>query len=189
DGPYEGPHGGHTFDALRDRAPLHDPASPRRLRRRARAGQVRVHGRAQPRRVLQGVPVPRRRRAARAGGEPRRSGRVALQPALVTALRTAGPADARAVTALINAAYEVERFFVDGDRTSEAEVRQYMAKGTFLVADQDGAPIGCVYTEQRGDRGYFGLLAVDPGQHGKGVGRTLIAAAEDASGARGAAPW
>jgi predicted N-acetyltransferase YhbS len=97
----------------------------------------------------------------------------------VTALRTAGPADARAVTALINAAYEVERFFVDGDRTSEAEVRQYMAKGTFLVAEQDGAPIGCVYTEQRGDRGYFGLLAVDPGQHGRGVGRTLIAAAED----------
>jgi predicted N-acetyltransferase YhbS len=97
----------------------------------------------------------------------------------VTALRTAGPADAGAVTALINAAYQVERFFVDGDRTSEDEVRRHMAKGTFLVAEQDdGAPIGCVYTEQRGDRGYFGLLAVDPAQHGKGVGRTLIAAAE-----------
>ena len=96
----------------------------------------------------------------------------------MTALRTASPADAGAVTALINAAYQVERFFVDGDRTSEDEVRRHMAKGTFLVAEEDGVPIGCVYTEQRGDRGYFGLLAVDPGQHGKGLGRTLIEAAE-----------
>jgi predicted N-acetyltransferase YhbS len=96
----------------------------------------------------------------------------------VTALRTAGPADAGAVTALINAAYQVERFFVDGDRTSEDEVRTHMATGTFLVAEQDGTPIGCVYTEQRGDRGYFGLLAVDPAQHGKGLGRTLVEAAE-----------
>ena len=96
----------------------------------------------------------------------------------MTALRAAGPADAGAVTALINAAYQVERFFLDGDRTSEDEVRRYMAKGTFLIAEQDAAPIGCVYTEQRGDRGYFGLLAVNPGQHGKGVGRALIEAAE-----------
>jgi predicted N-acetyltransferase YhbS len=97
----------------------------------------------------------------------------------VTRLRAAGPADARAVTALINAAYQVERFFVDGDRTSEDEVRHHMAKGTFLIAEQDAAPVGCVYTEQRGDRGYFGLLAVDPARHGQGLGRTLIEAAED----------
>jgi predicted N-acetyltransferase YhbS len=98
----------------------------------------------------------------------------------VTALRTAGPADAGTITALINAAYKVERFFIDGDRTSEDEVRRYMAQGTFLVAeDGGGAPVGCVYVEQRGDRGYFGLLAVDPARHGKGVGRELIRAAED----------
>jgi GNAT superfamily N-acetyltransferase len=97
----------------------------------------------------------------------------------VTALRTAGPADAGAVTALINAAYQVERFFIDGDRTSEDEVRRYMAKGAFLVAEEDGRPAGCVYIEQRGDRGYFGLLAVDPAQHGKGLGRTLVEAAEE----------
>ncbi|HET6899740.1 MAG TPA: GNAT family N-acetyltransferase [Vicinamibacteria bacterium] len=96
----------------------------------------------------------------------------------MTALRTASPADAGAITAVINAAYQVERFFVDGDRIREDEVRRYMAKGTFLIAEQDGTPIGCVYAEQRGDRGYFGLLAVDPARHGKGVGRTLIEAAE-----------
>ena len=97
----------------------------------------------------------------------------------MTVLRIATSADARAVTALINAAFQVERFFVDGDRTNEDEVRAYLAKGTFLLAEQDGAPIGCVYVEQRGDRGYFGLLAVDPARHGKGLGRSLIEAAED----------
>ena len=95
------------------------------------------------------------------------------------ALRAAVPADVGAVTRIINAAYQVERFFIDGDRTSEDEVRAYMTKGTFLVADHGGAPIGCVYVEERGDRGYFGLLAVDPARHGHGLGRRLIEAAED----------
>ena len=97
----------------------------------------------------------------------------------MTAMRTAGPADAGAVTALINAAYQVERFFIDGDRTSEDEVRRYMAKGTFLIAEQDAVPVGCVYTERRGDHGYFGLLAVDPAHHGQGLGRSLIEGAEE----------
>ena len=97
----------------------------------------------------------------------------------MTALRTAGPADAGAVTAVINAAYQVERFFIDGDRTSEDEVLRYMAKGVFLVAEDVDGAVGCVYVETRGDRGYFGLLAVDPGQHGKGLGRTLVQAAEE----------
>ena len=97
----------------------------------------------------------------------------------MTALRPAGPVDAGAVTALINAAYQVERFFIDGDRTSEDEVRRYMAKGTFLIAEQDAVPVGCVYTERRGDHGYFGLLAVDPAHHGQGLGRSLIEGAEE----------
>ena len=105
----------------------------------------------------------------------------------MTALRTAGPADAGAVTALINAAYQVERFFVDGDRTSEDEVRRHMARGTFLVAEQDGAPIGCVYTEQRGN--VSPLLAVPkafartsgnaPGEHPSM--RTALTGAPEAS--------
>ena len=97
----------------------------------------------------------------------------------MSALRAAGPADAGAIAALINAAFQVERFFIAGDRTNEDEVRRYMARGTFLLAERDGVLVGCVYVEQRGDRGYFGLLAVDPAQHGRGVGRTLVRAAED----------
>lgn len=95
-------------------------------------------------------------------------------------LRVAGPNDAEAVARLINAAYRVERFFVDGDRTSPDEVLRLLRAGTFLVAqDQDGAPVGCVYVETRGSRGYFGLLAVDPGRQGRGIGRRLVSAAEE----------
>ncbi|HYU42075.1 MAG TPA: GNAT family N-acetyltransferase [Vicinamibacteria bacterium] len=97
----------------------------------------------------------------------------------MTPLRTATAADAGAVAALINAAFKVERFFIEGDRTNEDEVQAYMAKGTFLLAEQDGAPVDCVYVEERGDRGYFGLLAVHPARHGKGLGRSLIQAAEE----------
>jgi GNAT superfamily N-acetyltransferase len=96
-------------------------------------------------------------------------------------LREATAPEASAITAVINAAFVVERFFVDGDRTTEDEVRALLSKGRFLVAPSaaPGALDGCVYFEARGDRGYFGLLAVDPAHKGKGLGRLLVAAAED----------
>jgi GNAT superfamily N-acetyltransferase len=95
-------------------------------------------------------------------------------------LRRASAEDAEVVARLINDAYRVESFFVDGDRTSPDEVREHLATGTFLLAtDAGGAATGCVYVELRGTRGYFGLLAVDPARQGGGVGRRLVAAAED----------
>ena len=42
--PHASPPGRHPLHALRDRAPLHDPAAARRLRRSARAGEVRGDG-------------------------------------------------------------------------------------------------------------------------------------------------
>jgi GNAT superfamily N-acetyltransferase len=95
-------------------------------------------------------------------------------------LRRATTADAEVVARLINAAYQVERFFVDGDRTSPAEVRELLGTGMFffLASDRRGAA-GCVYVEVRRERGYFGLLAVDPARQGAGIGRRLVAAAED----------
>ena len=80
---------------------------------------------------------------------------------------------------VINATYEVEKFFVSGDRTNAEVIRHLMTKGVFLVErDPAGAIAGCVYVERRGDRGYFGMLAVDPARQGGGVGRRLIASAE-----------
>lgn len=80
---------------------------------------------------------------------------------------------------VINAAYEVEKFFVSGDRTDAEVIRHLMTKGIFLVErDGAGSVAGCVYVERRGSRGYFGMLAVDPSRQGTGLGRRLIEAAE-----------
>jgi predicted N-acetyltransferase YhbS len=94
-------------------------------------------------------------------------------------LRLATAPDASAIAALINAAFEVERFFVEGSRTNVDEILDYMRRGTFLVAEGGGRMTGCVYFEIQGERGYFGLLAVDPKEKGRGLGRTLVADVED----------
>ena len=95
------------------------------------------------------------------------------------AIRTAGADDVPRIVALLNAAFAMERAFVDRDRTSAAEIAQYLETGTFLVVDdEDGALTSCMYLEQRGDRVYLGMLAVNPTEQGRGLGRQMMAAAE-----------
>jgi GNAT superfamily N-acetyltransferase len=93
--------------------------------------------------------------------------------------RTALSSDAEALTRLINAAFRVEQPFIEGDRTNPDGVRAYMEKGKFLLAEHAAGLAGCVYVELRGDRGYLGLLGVDPSRQGTGLGRKLMDAAED----------
>ncbi len=93
--------------------------------------------------------------------------------------RTAQLEDAEDIARLVNAAFRPERFFIDTDRTNPDKVRALFAKGKFLLAEEDGKLTGCVYVERNGDRGYFGLLAVDPAAQRSGLGSSLIAAAED----------
>ncbi|MGB7283878.1 MAG: GNAT family N-acetyltransferase [Candidatus Acidiferrum sp.] len=83
------------------------------------------------------------------------------------------------MTKLINAAFAVERPFLEGDRIDEQGTREYLGKGKFLIAEDSSGIIGCVYCELRGDRGYLGLLAVDPARQGTGLSRQLMAATED----------
>ena len=101
------------------------------------------------------------------------------------ALRQASAADTDTLVTLINRAYEVEKFFVDGDRISPTQVTDLLSRGIFLMAEDDGAPAACVYVEIQGERGYFGLLAVDPGRQGHGWGRTMVDAAEQHARAAG----
>lgn len=93
-------------------------------------------------------------------------------------MRSAQPADAPAIARLVNAAFRSERFFIDADRTDPEKVRALFEKGSFLMLFDDGVLAGCVYVELRGERGYFGLLAVDPKRQRSGMGARLIAAAE-----------
>ncbi len=93
--------------------------------------------------------------------------------------RIAEPADLEAITALINLAFQVERFFVDRDRIDTEAVRDLAAKGQFILfADGEGLA-GCVYVEIKGERGYVGLLSVDPGRQRAGLGSALMQAAEE----------
>ena len=89
-------------------------------------------------------------------------------------------AEVNAVVRVINAAYEVEKFFVSGDRTDADAVTRLMTQGAFLMTRDDrGGVSGCVYVELRGDRCYFGMLSVDPACQGTGLGRRLVEDAED----------
>lgn len=52
-------------------------------------------------------------------------------------------------------------------------------RSILLMAEADGAPIGCGQVTDRGDgSAYLGLLCVDPLLQAGGLGRQLIAAAE-----------
>jgi GNAT superfamily N-acetyltransferase len=94
-------------------------------------------------------------------------------------IRLAQSADVEALVRLINSAFRVEQPFIDGDRTNPAGVRAYGGRGKFLLAEDSSGVIGCVYVELRGNRGYLGLLGVDPARQGTGLGRKLMDAAEN----------
>jgi GNAT superfamily N-acetyltransferase len=94
-------------------------------------------------------------------------------------IRFANASDLSALMRLINAAFAVERIVFDGDRLDERSTREYLERGKFLVLEDSTGMAGCVYCEFRGEHGYLGLLAVDPPRQGTGLGRKLVAAAED----------
>jgi GNAT superfamily N-acetyltransferase len=103
----------------------------------------------------------------------------ATSPADSLCFRVAFLADAEALARLINTAFRVEQPFIEGDRINPDGIRAYMEKGKFLLAEKAAGLAGCVYVEIRGDRGYLGLLGVDPQRQGTGLGRKLMDAAEN----------
>lgn len=93
-------------------------------------------------------------------------------------LRTATQGDADAIARLVNSAFLVEQFFIERDRTNPATVSSLMEKGNFLLAEDAANLVGCVYFEVRGERGYFGMLSIEPSRQGMGVGHQLVDAVE-----------
>jgi len=94
-------------------------------------------------------------------------------------IRMAAPRDVEPLTRLINAAFVVEKPFIEGERIDPEGARTYIGKGKFLVAEDSTGLAGCVYVELRGERGYLGLLGVEPTRQGRGLGRKLMDAAEN----------
>lgn len=106
-------------------------------------------------------------------------------------LRPGALGDLQGIRALLESAYRGdsarqgwthESDLLSGDRTSDAEVAAILAAPhqRFVVAEQDGTVIGCVaITDQGQGLAYLGMLAVSPVLQAGGLGRALIAAAED----------
>lgn len=102
--------------------------------------------------------------------------------------------DVPSVVRLMNRAYRgggadtgwtTEIGYIDGDRTSDALIRADLAakpKAAFLkwIDVPEAASKGCVWLEPLGqDTWYLGSLSVEPRLQNGGLGRVLLAAAED----------
>ena len=107
----------------------------------------------------------------------------------MNAPRVASASDVPEVVRVINLAYRVEDFFVNGDRTHEAEIRDRMSLpgSTILVIDSEetGRIAAAVCLDVREKRGHFAMLSVDPAFQGKGLARVLMRAIEDRCRAAG----
>jgi len=114
-------------------------------------------------------------------------------------LRLATATDIPALHRLIERAYRGESAragwtheadLLRGPRTNAAELAALIADPTqdFLLATEGAGTIivACIAVSDRGGgRFYFGQLAVEPARQAEGLGRRMIAAAEDHARARG----
>ncbi|MFE5776779.1 GNAT family N-acetyltransferase [Brachybacterium sp. NPDC056505] len=98
------------------------------------------------------------------------------------AIREATPVDVEGIVRVVNLAYRTqggwttEEHLVGGARTDAEDVRAAIADDThlLLVAERDGALVGCCYTDRQGDSAELGLFAVDPTVQAGGVGGALM---------------
>ena len=97
-------------------------------------------------------------------------------------VRIAEVTEADELLRITNAAYQVEKFFIDTDRLDPVRLHGLLSRGVFLLTEDLS---GCVYVELREERAYFGPLSVDPSRQGNGTGKLLVRAAEDYARAHG----
>ena len=88
-------------------------------------------------------------------------------------IRLATPEDQPSMLSLINQAFVVETF-LEGERTSAPEIQAMLDTGEFLLAIANDVIVASVYTEVRGESGYFGMLSVTASQQGIGLGRMMM---------------
>jgi len=99
---------------------------------------------------------------------------------LAISVRTATASDTSELAVLVNRAYAIEAWFLDGDRTDASEIERMLDSGTFVVLEHGGGLAAAVYVERSYSRrgGYFGMLSVLPELQGHGLGTRLVRIAE-----------
>jgi ribosomal protein S18 acetylase RimI-like enzyme len=103
----------------------------------------------------------------------------ATSPAPNYRVRMADADDKDALVRLINVAFAVEKPIIEGDRIDLERLCDLCRTGKFLLLEEDGQLVSCVYVEVKdSSRGYIGLLGVEPGRQKSGLGRRMIEVAE-----------
>jgi ribosomal protein S18 acetylase RimI-like enzyme len=98
--------------------------------------------------------------------------------------------DVTFITDLVNSAYRgdtsrkgwtTEADLLDGTRTDSAAIEELIRRPqtTILKYVRENTIIGCVELDHRGDKLYLGMLTVQPGLQGTGIGKELLKAAEE----------
>ncbi|RKE17790.1 GNAT family N-acetyltransferase [Streptomyces sp. TLI_171] len=104
--------------------------------------------------------------------------------------RPAVAADVPALVALVQSAYRgeasrvgwtTEAHLLEGQRTDEAAVAELLgrADSVVLIAERVGALVACCHLERRSAAAYFGMFSVSPAAQGGGLGRRVLARAEE----------
>jgi ribosomal protein S18 acetylase RimI-like enzyme len=98
--------------------------------------------------------------------------------------------DASVLSDLVNSAYRgdssrkgwtTEADLLGGTRTDAKAIEDLIFRPgtTLLKYVENNKILGCVELDHRGDRLYLGMLTVQPGLQGKGLGKELLNAAEE----------
>ena len=104
--------------------------------------------------------------------------------------RHATAGDVAAIVALVESAYRgdtsragwtTEADLLDGQRTDRDDVLASITApdSVMVLVDDDGTLAACCHVQRRGTRCYFGMFAVDPLRAGNGLGKQVMAYAED----------
>jgi GNAT superfamily N-acetyltransferase len=94
------------------------------------------------------------------------------------AFRTSDQTDIDAIVRLVNRAFVAESPYVEGERVNTATVHEMWARGKFLLGEDQGELVACIFIEPRGPRAHLGLVSVEPARQSEGLGSQLMAAAE-----------
>ncbi len=106
-------------------------------------------------------------------------------------ITTATITDTNELTALVNSAYRgesskqgwtTESHLLDGQRVDEVFMLSYLQDESVTIlkhVNDEGQITGCVYLEIKGDKLYLGMLTVSPVEQGNGIGKQLLARADE----------